>query len=120
MRLSTATKKGKRKGKKGDSDAEPVQYSATTKDLQKFAEVVAGSALPVPKSVLALAKRAVKLRKAATSWFLGQGDSANNKRHAHFITALEQICETLEWKTNQSSTKPDANKQPQADDVDAD
>ncbi|RAK78531.1 uncharacterized protein BO72DRAFT_467795 [Aspergillus fijiensis CBS 313.89] len=106
--------------KKGDSDAEPVQYSATTKDLQKFAEVVAGSALPVPKSVLALAKRAVKLRKAATSWFLGQGDSANNKRHAHFITALEQICETLEWKTNQSSTKPDANKQPQADDVDAD
>ncbi|RAH73274.1 uncharacterized protein BO66DRAFT_435703 [Aspergillus aculeatinus CBS 121060] len=117
--LPTATKKGKRKGKKGDSDAEPVQYSATTTDLQKFAEVVAGSALPVPKSVLALAKRAIKLRKAVTSWFLGQGDSANNKRHAHFITALEQICETLEWKTNQSSTKPDA-KQPQADDVDAD
>ncbi|RAH42005.1 uncharacterized protein BO95DRAFT_467333 [Aspergillus brunneoviolaceus CBS 621.78] len=117
--LPTATKRDKRKGKKGDSDAEPVQYSATTKDLQKFAEVVAVSALPVPKSVLALAKRAIKLRKAVTSWFLGQGDSATNKRHAHFITALEQICETLEWKTNQSSTKPDA-KQPQADDVDAD
>ncbi|PYI32590.1 hypothetical protein BP00DRAFT_147217 [Aspergillus indologenus CBS 114.80] len=117
--LPAATKKDKRKGKKGETDAEPVQYSATTKDLQNFAEVVAGSTLPVPKSVLALAKRAIKLRKAVTSWFLGQGDSANNKRHAHFITALEQICETLEWKTSQSSTKPDA-KQPQPDDVDAD
>lgn len=99
--------KGKHKGKHHDSDADPLQYSATTKDLQKLAEVVASSALTVPNSVLTIAKRAIKLRKAVTSWFLGRGDSANNKRHAHFITVLEQICDNLEWKTNQPS-KPDA------------
>uniref|UniRef100_A0A093V3L9 Acetyl-CoA hydrolase n=1 Tax=Talaromyces marneffei PM1 TaxID=1077442 RepID=A0A093V3L9_TALMA len=87
-----------------------LHYSATTKDLQKLADIVANSALTVPKSILTIAKRAIRLRKAVTSWFLGQGDSTNNKRHAHFITTLEQICETLEWKTNQSS-KPDV-KQP--------
>ncbi|KKK16427.1 hypothetical protein P175DRAFT_0430531 [Aspergillus ochraceoroseus IBT 24754] len=122
--LPTA-KKGKRKGKKNDSDAEPLHYSATTKDLQKLAEVVASSALTIPKSVLTIAKRAIKLRKAVTSWFLGQGDSVNNKRHAHFITALEQICETLEWKTNNQPSKSDAKQPPptseaQNDDADAD
>ncbi|KAI9036168.1 uncharacterized protein KD926_002198 [Aspergillus affinis] len=117
-------RKGKRKNINNGSDADPIQYSATTKDLQKLAEVVAGSAFAVPQSVLAIAKRAIKLRKSVTSWFLGQGESMNNKRHAHFITALEQICEALEWKTNQSS-KPDA-KQPsptteaQSDDAAAD
>ena len=123
--ISTA-EKGKRKGK-GKNDglvADPLQYSATTKDLQKLAEVVASSAVTVPKSVLTIAKRAIKLRKAVTSWFLGQGNSTGNKPHAHFITALEQICETLEWKTNQPS-KPDAKQPPptseaQSDDADAD
>ncbi|EED24643.1 conserved hypothetical protein [Talaromyces stipitatus ATCC 10500] len=117
-------KKGRRKGKNDDSNAAPLHYSATTKDLQKLAEVVAGSALTVPKSILTIAKRAIKLRKAVTCWFLGQGDSTNNERHAHFITALEQICETLEWKTNQPS-KPDSKQppptsKPQSDDTDAD
>ncbi|PKY00142.1 hypothetical protein P168DRAFT_337449 [Aspergillus campestris IBT 28561] len=118
------TRKGKRNNKNHGSDADPIQYSATTKDLQKLAEVVAGSALTVPQSVLAIARRAIKLRTAVTSWFLGQGDSMNNKRHAHFITALEQICETLEWKTNQPP-KPDAKQPPptseaQGDDAVAD
>ncbi|GLA93277.1 hypothetical protein AtubIFM57143_010626 [Aspergillus tubingensis] len=114
----------KRKGKTDGSNEQPIQYTATAKDLQKFAEVVAGSSLTVPKSVLTIAKRAIKLRKTVTSWFLGRGDIANNKRHAHFITALEQICDTLEWKTAQPS-KTDA-KQPQSmpevqdDDADAD
>ncbi|RLL99449.1 hypothetical protein CFD26_104363 [Aspergillus turcosus] len=121
--ISTA-EKGKRKGKKDGLVADPLHYSATTKDLQKLAEVVASSAVTVPKSVLTIAKRAIKLRKAVTSWFLGQGDSIDNKRHAHFITALEQICETLEWKTNQPS-KPDTKQPPptseaQIDDADAD
>lgn len=121
--ISTA-EKGKRRGKSDGLVANPLHYSATTKDLQKLAEVVANSAVTVPKSVLTIAKRAIKLRKAVTSWFLGQGNSANNKRHAHFITALEQICETLEWKTNQPS-KPDAKQPPptseaQSDDADAD
>ena len=117
-------KKDKRKGKNGGLDADPLHYSATTKDLQKLAEVVASSALTVPQSVLTIAKRAIKLRKAVTSWFLGQGDSTNNKRHAHFVTVLEQICETLEWKTNQPS-KIDAKQPPptseaQSDDNDTD
>lgn len=108
--ISTAVK-GKGKGKNTGSDADPLHYSATTKDLQKLADVVASSAVTVPKSVLTFAKRAIKLRKAVTSWFLGQGDSTHNNRHAHFITVLEQICETLEWKTNQPS-KPDAQQPP--------
>jgi hypothetical protein len=121
--ISTA-EKGKRKGKNDGSVADPFHYSATVKDLQKLAEVIASSAVTVPKSVLTIAKRAIKLRKAVTSWFLGQGDSTGNKHHAHFITALEQICETLEWKTNQPS-KPDAKQPPptseaQSDDAGAD
>ncbi|KAK2811591.1 hypothetical protein FQN50_001933 [Emmonsiellopsis sp. PD_5] len=122
--LSTA-QKGKRKGKKDGQVADTtLQYSATTKDLQTLAEVVASSAVAVPGPVLLIAKRAIKLRKTVTSWFLGRGDSSGNKRHAHFITALENICETLEWKTNQPS-KPNAKKPPptsetQIDDADAD
>ncbi|KAF9890863.1 hypothetical protein FE257_005439 [Aspergillus nanangensis] len=117
-------KKGKRNGKNHASDADPIPYSATTKDLQKLGEVVAASALTVPTAVLTIAKRAIKLRKAVTSWFLGQGDSANNDRHAHFITTLEQICEALEWKANQPSI-PDRKQPPptsdaQSDDADAD
>ncbi|KAJ5363630.1 uncharacterized protein N7496_009343 [Penicillium cataractarum] len=85
------------------SEEDTVQFTVTVKDLQNLAEVVAGSALTVPQSILAIAKRAIKLRKTVTSWFLGHGDSENNKRHTHFITVLEQICETLEWKTNGAS-----------------
>ncbi|KAL4861952.1 hypothetical protein BDV12DRAFT_56795 [Aspergillus spectabilis] len=114
--VSTA-KKSKHKGKNNDS-SDPLQYSVTTKDLQKLAEVIASSALAVPKSVLTIAKRAIKLRKAVTSWFLGQGDPTDNKRHAHFITALEQICETLERKTNQPDAKqPPPTSEAQSDDA---
>ncbi|KAK2792486.1 hypothetical protein FQN52_003421 [Onygenales sp. PD_12] len=123
--ISTSTAaKGKRKGKKDGKAADALQYSATTKDLQTLAEVVASSAVTVPKPVLLIAKRAIKLRKAVTSWFLGQGDSSGNKRHAHFITALEKICETLEWKTNKASKpnskKPSPTSETQIDDTDAD
>lgn len=93
--------------------ANAVPYSVTTKDLQELANVVADSALTVPRSILTVAKRAIKLRKTVTSWFLGQGDSASDERHAYFITALEKICETLEWKISQASAKPDAQKSPQ-------
>ncbi|KAL4883353.1 hypothetical protein BJY04DRAFT_216652 [Aspergillus karnatakaensis] len=120
------TKKGKKKGKRDASDTSPVSYNVTTKDLQNLARVVADSTLTVPKSVFVIAKRAIKLRKSITAWFLGQGDSADNKRHAHFITVLEQICETLEWKVKQAS-KPDVKEPPtpisandQSDDADAD
>ncbi|KAJ5326011.1 hypothetical protein MYU51_000845 [Penicillium brevicompactum] len=112
-------KKGKQqKGKKHGSDADPLHYSATAKDLQKFAEVVASSSLTVPKSILTIAKRAIKLRRAVTTWFLGQGDSANNKRHSYFINVLEKICDDLEWKTDQSSN-PDV-KKPQASEAEND
>ncbi|PYH44756.1 uncharacterized protein BP01DRAFT_374453 [Aspergillus saccharolyticus JOP 1030-1] len=120
----TTKSKEKFNSKSDDSDLEPLQSTATTKDLQKFAEIVAGSALPVPKSILTLAKRAIKLRKEVTSWFLGKGDSANNESHAHFITALEEICDILEWKTHWPS-KPDAKQPPptspsQTDDIKTD
>ncbi|KAJ5779690.1 hypothetical protein N7457_007410 [Penicillium paradoxum] len=111
--------KDKHKHKHDDSNADPLHYSATTKDLQKLAEVVASSTLTVPESVLTLAKRAIKLRKAVTSWFLGRGDSANNERHAHFITVLEQICDDLEWKTSQPS-KPDAKQPPPTSEAESD
>ncbi|OKL55762.1 hypothetical protein UA08_09044 [Talaromyces atroroseus] len=117
--------KSKRKGKSDDPDADPsLHYRATTKDLQKLADVIAHSALTVPKSVLIIAKRAIKLRKAVTSWFLGQGDSTNNRRHAHFIDVLEQICDALEWKIN-TPPKPDAKQslptsEAHSDDADAD
>ncbi|CAG8907789.1 unnamed protein product [Penicillium egyptiacum] len=102
--------KGKSKSKnKAANHSDPVQYTTTIKDLQLLADVVAKSALTVPKPVLIIAKRAIKLRKHVTSWFLGQGDSQNNKRHAHFISALEKVCETLEWRMNNSS-KPDSEK----------
>lgn len=50
-----------------------------------------------------------------TSWFLGKGYTENNKRHSHFITTLERVCETLEWKTNKSS-KPDVQQPPPTSD----
>ncbi|CAG7948750.1 unnamed protein product [Penicillium salamii] len=117
---NSTAKNSKRKGKKHDEATNPPQYSATTKDLQKLAEVIASSAFTVPRSVLAIARRAIKLRRAVTSWFYRQGKSAGNESHAHFITALEQICETLEWKTNQSS-KPGAKQSPEvpADEAEA-
>ncbi|GAQ45756.1 hypothetical protein AtubIFM55763_004873 [Aspergillus tubingensis] len=68
--------------------------------------------VPTANKILTIAKRTIKLRKTVTSWFLGRGDTANNKRHARFITALEQICDTLQWNTAQPS-KTDA-KQPQS------
>ncbi|KAF7719192.1 Uncharacterized protein PECH_008278 [Penicillium ucsense] len=73
--------------------------------------MIAGSSLAVPRSILTIAKRAIKLRKTVTSWFLGRGNSAYTDQHAHFITVLEQICEVLEWKTSKTS-KQDAKQPP--------
>ena len=100
---SESKSKSKSKTKAASTSSGPVQYSTTIKELQALADVVAKSALTVPEPVLTIAKRAIKLRKHVTSWFLGQGDTEGNKRHAHFIAALERVCETLEWKTNKSS-----------------
>ncbi|KAE8371592.1 hypothetical protein BDV26DRAFT_275762 [Aspergillus bertholletiae] len=95
----------------------PAQYTTTIKDLQVLAEVVAKSSLIVPESVLAIAKRAVKLRKHVTSWFLGRDNTGANERHIHFITALERVCETLEWKTDKSSNH-DASQPPRTSSTD--
>ncbi|KAJ5088391.1 hypothetical protein N7456_012007 [Penicillium angulare] len=107
----TTSQSGKDKGKKNKkkkktvnlSASGPVQYFTSIKELQVIAELVAKSSLTVPRPILALARRAINLRKHVTSWFLGQGDSKNNERHAHFISALEIICDTLEWKVNKPS-----------------
>ena len=106
--------KGKSKNKAANA-SEPVQYTTTIKDLQRLADVVANSALTTPSPVLAIAKRAIRLRKQVTSWFLGKGDTDNDKRHSHFITTLEKVCETLEWTTEKSST-PGAQRPPPSSD----
>jgi hypothetical protein len=116
--------KGKYKSKKRESGAasDPIQYTTTIKDLQVLAEVIAKSTLTVPTAVLLIAKRAIKLRKQVTSWFLGQGDLESNKHHEHFVSALEKVCETLEWKINKSPN-PDIQQQPpvsKVEDGDAD
>lgn len=64
---TSTTTKGKRKAKNDGSVADPLHYSVTTKDLRKFAEVVASATVTVPQSVLTTAKRAIKLRKEMTS-----------------------------------------------------
>lgn len=116
--IPPSLKKGKGKGRSkakskvdgANASTEPIQYNTTIKELQMLAEVVAKSTLVVPKQILVIAKRAIKLRRQVTSWFLGQGDSENNKRHEHFISALEKVCETLEWKICETANK-DAGKQ---------
>lgn len=55
----------------------------------------------MPKSVLAIARRAIEGRKKISSWFMGQDYSVEDATHAYFITALEQICDDLERKTSQ-------------------
>lgn len=125
--IPPSLKKGKGKGRSkakskndgANASTEPIQYNATIKELQMLAEVVAKSTLVVPKQILVIAKRAIKLRRQVTSWFLGQGDSENNKRHEHFISALEKVCETLEWKISESANK-DARKPPPEADYDGD
>jgi hypothetical protein len=84
MRLSTTyllpflqQKRVNAKAKNDDSGADPLHYSATTKDLQKLAEMVASSALTVSKSVL---------NKAVTSWFLDQGEM-----HVHSVLHLVEL-----------------------------
>ncbi|KAJ5388621.1 hypothetical protein N7509_011162 [Penicillium cosmopolitanum] len=100
-------KNNKRKHKKNrPSEAHgSIQYITTVRDLQVLAEAVAESTLPVPKQVISIVKRAIKLRKQVTSWFLEQGESENNKRHVKFISALEATCETLERKTAKPSNR---------------
>ncbi|GAB1213302.1 hypothetical protein ATERTT37_002451 [Aspergillus terreus] len=107
----TTSGKGKNESKAVNASV-PAQYTTTTKGLQVLAEFVAQSSLPVPEPILVIARRAIKLRKHVTSWFLGQGDTANNRRHAHFISAMERVCQTLERKINESSNECRKNSPP--------
>lgn len=100
---SSTRAKGKAKAK--STPILPLKYKATVSELRTLGDVVAKSSLKIPDSILAVARRAVALRKHATLWFLGKGDSASNKRHAHFVQVLEEICESLEWRTNDPSPK---------------
>ncbi|CAG7915523.1 unnamed protein product [Penicillium olsonii] len=111
LQTNTTPKRGKRKGKKNQLPSIPIHYDVNIKELQKLAKVVAESSLPVPEAALAIAKRAIKLRKAVTFWFLEQGYITNDMRHSKFINALEHICETLERKTDRTS-KPGVKQPP--------
>lgn len=112
------------KASRKSSSAAP-RYRATIAELRIFGGVVAKSTVTIPESVLAVARRAITLRKDAALWFLGKGDHDSNKRHAHFVEALEEICTSLEWKTRRPSSKQGAGKSPsvpagRVKDVDAD
>lgn len=104
----TTNGKGKAKAKAKSAPLLPLKYKTTISELRTFGEVVAKSSIRVPTTVLAVARRAVTLRKDAASWFVGKGNAASNKRHAHFVEVLEEICESLEWRTNGTS-KQDSN-----------
>jgi hypothetical protein len=107
----TANAKGKAKGKAKAKSAPllPLKYKATVSELRTLGQVVAKSSMKVPTPILAVARRAVTLRKDAASWFVGKGDTASNKRHAHFVEVLEEICESLAWQTNGTSKQdPDS------------
>ncbi|KZZ92551.1 hypothetical protein AAL_06177 [Moelleriella libera RCEF 2490] len=73
-----------------------AKYRATISELKESARCVSEAAVNVPATVLALAKRAIALRKSVTALFLHGGSSDSNKRHAHFVEVLEDICQTLE------------------------
>lgn len=95
-----------------------TKYMATASELLNIAQAIANSAVHVPASIVALGRRAIKLRKDVTSHFWGNGDVSSNTRHAHFISVLENICEVLE---SQKPTETSARKQtPAAVDHDKD
>jgi hypothetical protein len=99
-----ANGKGRRKKKTNQSKAlEPEKYQVSIRDLCRFAQAVSKSSVKVPTSVLAVARRAIALRKDVTSYFVGQGSTASNRRHAHFIEVMEDICKSLEWEDAGSS-----------------
>ncbi|KAI3396237.1 hypothetical protein diail_12381 [Diaporthe ilicicola] len=95
--------KAKAKAKAKSAPLLPLKYKATVSELRSLGQVVAKSSVKVPTPILAVARRAVTLRKDAASWFVGKGDTPSNKRHAHFVEVLEEICESLEWRTNGAS-----------------
>jgi uncharacterized protein DUF6604 len=71
----------------------------TVGELLTLAQAVSKSNVKAPLRMLNVAKRAISLRKSVTSWFLTQGRNVSNKKHAHFIQVMEQICEVLSWET---------------------
>lgn len=71
----------------------------TVGELLSLAQAVSKSNVKAPVRMLNVAKRAISLRKSVTSWFLTRGRNDSNKKHAHFIQVMEQICEVLSWET---------------------
>ena len=81
----------------------------TVGELRKLGKFVSDSSMQAPASVLVIARRAITLRKNVTSWFVGQGSDATDIRHAHFIEAMEEICNLLEWRFNERKSTNDGN-----------
>jgi hypothetical protein len=94
--IASFQSKGRSKGKS--------KYVATGSELLKLGQAIAKSAIHVPASILAIGRRAIKLRKEVTSHLWEKGNVESNKKHAHFILVLEEICEALEWKQNGTET----------------
>lgn len=83
------------------------RYRATTNDLLNFGQAIASSALHVPASIIAVGRRAARLRRDVTSHLWGQGNAASNMRHAHFSQVLDDICDALEPRAGAAA--PDRN-----------
>ena len=87
----------------------------TISEFRGLAKAVATSAIKIPASVLAVAKRAITLRKEVTSWFLGRGDAASNMRHAHFIQVMEEVCDSLAWEDSTETARKTESSKTSAD-----
>ncbi|KAI9148179.1 hypothetical protein HJFPF1_12005 [Paramyrothecium foliicola] len=91
---------------------QPTTYRVGTRELLRLARLVAASSTTAPISILAVTRRAIALRKNVMSWFLKRGKFGSNKKHAHFIEVLEEICEVLEWQKPKTSTRATDNDTP--------
>jgi hypothetical protein len=87
--------------------AEPAKYPVTVSELRKLGKLVSDSSIIAPRSVLSIAKQAITMRKNVTSWFVGQGGDDSDKRHAHFIEAMEEICNVRGWEINEQKSAND-------------
>ncbi|TLD04471.1 uncharacterized protein PgNI_12087 [Pyricularia grisea] len=92
----------KRKKKDAGSASKAAKYQITVGEFLTLARAIFNTSLKAPSRMLNVAKRAITFRKNVILWFLGRGRDAVEKRHAHFIQVLEEICELLSWETTPS------------------
>ena len=117
----SSTVAGKKTAKqKSKTSAQPSKYKITLKELSRLAHAIAESNTNVPTVILATLKRAIALRKRCGDWFLAKGkrNDAANETHSHFIDALQELCDILEWKSPKRSAATSSEATPNKTDID--